>query len=239
MAAIGGLLLGMAAFPHPAMGRPAGRIDLIPTMTLVGDAQRSTAELWLTTDAPSQLGAAWSADAFDVANGFSARFSIRISGGWGADGFGFVIQAAGGQEIGSGGGAIGYGEEDSTPEIEAIANSLAVEFDTFANWQERDPIGLDISVHTRGTQPNDQSEDYSIGSTTDVPPFTNGKVHRFAVVYQPGTLSILGEGGQELLSVAVDLSTLLNLDQGRAWLGFTAATGDVTEGHQILSFSVT
>jgi hypothetical protein len=229
------MLLAAMVVPHPAMGHPQGNADLVPTMTLVGDAKRSAAELWLTTDTPGQRGGAWSPDELDVANGFIAQFTMRISGGWGGDGFAFVIQASAGDALGGGGGAIGYGVNGGL--IKAIPNSVAVEFDTFANWEEGDPPGLDISVHTRGTLPNDQAERYSIGSTTHVPPFSNGSVHHFVVGYEPGTLTILAEG-RELLAVPVDLATLLALDDGRAWLGFTAATGGVSESHEILAFTV-
>jgi hypothetical protein len=40
-----------------------------------------------------------------------------------------------------------------------------------------------------------------------------------------------------VLNVAVDIEALLQLHGGSAWVGFTAATGDATENHDILAWS--
>jgi hypothetical protein len=55
----------------------------------------------------------------------------------------------------------------------------------------------------------------------------------------PGTLTIfLNDLTSPVLTVPVDLGTTLSLDNGRAWIGFTAATGGRSQAHDILSFSL-
>jgi hypothetical protein len=67
---------------------------------------------------------------------------------------------------------------------------------------------------------------------------SDGDVHEAKVAYVPGTLMIfLDDLNSPVLVVPVDLETTLNLDNGQAWVGLTAATGAITEAHDILSFS--
>jgi hypothetical protein len=162
----------------------------------------------------------------------------------GGDGFAFVVQNASlrfprGLALGDGGGGIGYN---------GIANSLAVEFDTLQNppgefeGELGDPNGNHISIQTRGTLPNSAGSTFSLGSTTQGPPaiplLADGNVHTTKVAYVPGTLTIfLDNLTKPVLSVPVDLGTTLSLDNGQAWIGFTAATGGRSQAHDILSFS--
>lgn len=54
-----------------------------------------------------------------------------------------------------------------------------------------------------------------------------------------GTLAIFVDDLSEpVLVVPVNLANTLELDNGRAWLGFTAATGEAVDNHEILSWSV-
>ena len=58
-----------------------------------------------------------------------------------------------------------------------INNSLAVEFDTYHNYQEVDPYENHVSIHTRGWRhPNNASHMYSLGETNNVPDLTDGLI---------------------------------------------------------------
>ena len=119
-----------------------------------------------------------------------------------------------------------------------VSNSIAVEFDTFQNPELNDPSGDHVSIHTRGTNANSASELYSLASSTAFAGFLRDGTRTVRVVYLPGNFSVyLDNLTTPLLSVALNLDTLLTLDQGRAWVGFTSATGGSSETHDILEWS--
>jgi hypothetical protein len=142
------------------------------------------------------------------------------------------------------GGFLGY---------HCIPNSLAVEFDTYNNRNEAyldgclnridaffDPDGNHISVHTLGTAPNSSSESYSRGRRSVSSLLNDGAPHLVQILYQPGTLSVyLDDMVNPFLVVpGLDLTSVLNLDAGRAWLGFTAGTGASFQNHDIVNWNV-
>ena len=80
----------------------------------------------------------------------------------------FVIQTEKPNALGGMGKHLGYG---------GINNSLAVEFDTYHNYQEVDPYENHVSIHTRGWRhPNNASHMYSLGETNNVPDLTDGLI---------------------------------------------------------------
>jgi len=106
-----------------------------------------------------QVGSVWFNKLQPVSDGFLTTFTFQttpptqIPDGpppppFPADGFAFVIQnsASGLRALGQGGGAIGYGSLGDAPGID---NSVAIEFDTFANqW---DVVGdINGSARTHG-----------------------------------------------------------------------------------------
>src|ERR671914_1569670 len=223
--------------------RPALAQNNLPLLNLVGNAVRLEDRLRLTADQEGQTGAAWLPSKQSVQGGFEATFQWQISRtgqAEGADGFAFVVHNASvlfprGLALGDGGDGIGYS---------GIPNSLAVEFDTLQNPPEEfggqlgDPNNNHISVQSRGTLPNSADPTFSLGSTTTIPLLADGNVHRAKVAYVPGTLTIfLDDLTKPALTVPVDLGTTLSLDNGQAWIGFTAATGGRSQVHDILSFA--
>jgi hypothetical protein len=54
----------------------------------------------------------------------------------------------------------------------------------------------------------------------------------------PGNLSITLDD-TALLDVNLNLGNTLDLDQGRAWVGFTAGTGSGYENHDLINWSFT
>ena len=109
----------------------------------------------------------------NVREGFDTTFTFRISSpsqkcdvmedvytmcrSRGADGFAFVIQNDNIEALGTGGKGIGY---------EGIRNSIAVEFDTYYNYENLDSYENHISVQTRGWRyPNHSNHSYSLASS--------------------------------------------------------------------------
>jgi len=212
---------------------------------LVGSARQPGTTIHLTSDAMQQRGAAWYSSQVPVADGFTAQFQFRIHHRLfiGADGIAFLIQNSSSTAIGESGDGMGYAKGDPAGGVSpGIPNSVAVEFDTYKNFfrGKSDPNSRHISVHTRGLQPNSVDESASIGSTgrEKLPPFANKHGRTVTITYVPGQLSVAIDGHLWLV-VALDLSTTLSLNDGKAWVGFTASTGGDSETQNILSFSFT
>ena len=126
-----------------------------------------------------------------------------------------------------------------------ITNSLAIEFDTWDNntsgqtWL-RDPNDTHISVHSFLGEANQELEGDTLGLTANIPNMSDGEVHTIRIEYVPGNMAIyMDDLALPVLSVKIDLDKELGLDEGRAWVGFTAATWDAYENHDILNWAFT
>ena len=200
-------------------------------------------------------GTAWFNTQQSVANGFTSVFVFRINGGaTPADGISFVIQNSSGDgfgtaALGGSGGAIGYGVPDPYSDTGTpIPNALAVELDTYQNpW---DPDANHIAVQSCGPDPITQHHDATcpsgqaaqLGIAPGLPiSLADGNQHTLVVDYDPGTLRVfLDDLGSPVLTVTVNLSTLLTLGEGGvAWVGFSSGTGAQTETSDILSWTFT
>lgn len=85
----------------------------------------------LTAATPSQTGAVWANTPLNLNAPFDLKGQIFLGcSDAGADGLAFVLQTGGTGIIGVGGGSVGYG---------GILNSVAVEFDTWANTAAQPP----------------------------------------------------------------------------------------------------
>ena len=207
-------------------------------LNLLGNASISADNrLRLTPAAPSQVGAAWYvAEKAFVSGSFETTFQFQLTEG--ADGFAFVIQNWDASFLGPAAASIGYS---------SLPNNLAVEFDTWQNNGRADPYndpGNDhISVHTNGTDQNWAAEAYSLGvyGLTEPSHLDNAAIRTAKISYSPGILQVyLDDLSSPVLSVPVTLDEVLDLDGGRAWVGFTAATGGAQVGnHDILSWDYT
>ena len=210
----------------------------VSNLTLNGSAQQGPGlggitALWLTPPTYLTAGSAWYNNPVNVEQGFVTEFRFAVRGS--ADGFAFVIQNIGLAALGGDGGDMGYAK---------LANSLAVEFDTWWN-PEFDPNNNHIAVQSCGTASNtaDHRMGCTLGIQTDLPMrIADGRRHWVVITYDPS-----GGGATGLLTIAVDkktvltsmlnLGTLLNLTGGDAWVGFSGGTGGATETSEILSWS--
>ncbi len=204
--------------------------ESVAGLTLLGDAQQVAPVLRLAPASQAKTGAAWTTTRQPVAGGFHSDFTFKMSGGSGqADGFAFVIQNHAANAFGANGGALGY---------DGIPNSVAVEFDTFLNPELGDPDANHVSVHTKGIAANDPHESASLGSTSSIPTLADGAEHAARIEYDgASTLKVyVDDLVTPVLTVSVNLSTELSLRGGRAWLGFTAATGSSYQDHDLSSW---
>ena len=202
-------------------------------IVLVGDALIANSDtLRLTPDEFSAEGSAWHVDQQIASVGWETSFDFNLNKDNGSvnasDGFTFVVQNHAPTYLAGGGGRLGY---------DALPNSLVVEFDTFGNSEVSDPSSSHISVHTNGTGPNGWEESLSLGSHNTPSPMDDGANHEVTIRYTPGTLEVFYDGLASPVIVAdVDLDELLELDAGRAWVGFTSTTGGDFQNHDILNW---
>lgn len=172
-----------------------------------GGRDRCYAAARLSQPRRNTSGAVWSDQRQDVAGGWTTSFDFlvaelaekctdvhavsrsfseavhtrahRTCAAAGGDGFAFVIRddtdaAPGVGDVGEPGPGIGY---------QGLRHSLAVEFDTWHNPLNDEPYERHVAVHTNGGDPNDAHHAARLGSTADVPDFTDGGTHRAVITY--------------------------------------------------------
>ncbi len=213
----------------------------INDFTLVGSAMQYQNKIRLTTNDIWQAGAMWYNKKQFITKGFETIFNFEITNqtsislGEGADGIAFLIQNDNSSAIGDYGGAIGYGHHSN---VDGISNSIAIEFDTWQNPESNDPNDNHISINTRGLSPNDQNHIYSFGSYILTNNISDDKVHTAKITYLNKYLKVFIDNlTMPLVTIPLSLEDILNLDNGKAWIGFTSSTGLATENHDIINWS--
>jgi hypothetical protein len=163
---------------------------------------------------------------------FSSFFEFQVSEGTGGDGFVFVVQSSpqGAQALGGFGGDLGYHDSARPP---GISPSIGVEFDTFQN--PFDPAGEHVGIDVNG----------STTSLVTAPASIRG-ANRFAWVdYANGGIAVFLSDSENkpaapLLAASlvgvVDFSSVFG---PQTFFGFTAATGGLTDNHDILRWDLT
>lgn len=198
--------------------------------------------LRLTPAKADRTGVAYYGSKVPVQEGFETTFDFRVfrpgtpddvSGEVGADGFTFIIQNQSLEAYGSRGSAMGYG---------GISNAVVIEFDIYQNENLEDPNGNHISVHAlRDKGPVHAEENYSIASTTAVSEFISNETqhHTARIVYTPGLLEIYIDDWETPWEVEMMLEDYMDLDEGGAYVGFTASTNPVYgwAAHDILTWT--
>ena len=268
VAAVAVLVLAGSVAPVLAQSPNFSDFSSAANLTLKGDAAApfnngTSNVLRLTPAETDKKGSAWFNVLQPVAGGFTTTFTFQITdhnpteNNFPADGLAFVIQnaAAGTAALGGGGGGIGY---------DGIPNSLAVEFDTFANFgpgPNHDPNGNHVGVQSCGTDPNSadhlathgDSVSCNLGLNSSLPiTLADGNPHTVKIEYTSSsecdcssTLQVTLDGTPLFAPIQVDLGTLLALANpsdttaDSAYVGFTAATGALEENNDILSWTFT
>lgn len=189
-------------------------------------------QLRLTPAERGRSGAVWFADKQNVRNGFQTVFQFQFTdkGGFGADGLAFVVEGSETPRLSGGGSAIGFAR---------LTNALAIKFDPYHLKNQTPYQPYDEIAVVAGRSPVDPLSPYdSIASATNQVMFADQKIHTAEIVYKPGRLQVfLDDLENPLFTVNVDMAVAMNLDQGRAWVGFTAATGADYYNQDVLSWS--
>ena len=221
-----------------------------------GDAGFTEKSMVLNEAKTWSSGAVWYENKVSVGNGFTADFSFRISEGYnnqnyddgslpGADGLAFVIQNTSPEALGKSGYGIGY---------DGIPNALVIEFDTYNNNSSayddlNDPDGNHIGIFASKEEPIscDHSGSSNIATLGGILPIkTDSSVYYARVDYNKysNELKIYCDtvpGFSEPVAVVenFNLAETLDLtDDVFSYIGFTAATGNCYEKHEIMKFDV-
>ncbi len=240
-----GLLALACAMPRPAGAAAWLDIDDFAgacgtTLVCAGAAALHDGAMRLVPAAPDQAGAVWSSVSMSTSQDFFTTFTFRLgegANGWRADGFAFVLAA---DPTGLGaperyGGSMGF---------EGVANTVAVEFDTFDNGQEPSDNHVALAIdgilsNLAGANPYGTT-----GCDTAGTPYclSNGDVWTATVGFSAdaGTLSVSVRDGtaaadQVISGWAFDVGATLGK---RFHMGFSAGTGGGHMAHDLLSWSV-
>ncbi len=175
-----------------------------------------------------------------------------------ADGLAFVIQSTGTGAIGQPGGYLGYGGTIGLDNnIPGIVNSVAIEFDTYSNGWDANIPNVDpanhVAVQSCAFAAN--TVDHSLcnlGIATAPVNLSDGLPHTVHIEYVTPPASCIECNIPSTLQVTIDnhpvfpsplpvnlgsLITFAGPNQDSAYVGFTGATGAVTENNDILSWS--
>ncbi len=185
--------------------------------------------LLLTPQQPRYHGGAWHNVPQVVAASFETEFEFKVDAGGaeGSDGFAFVIQNDSAGAFGGLGGGNGY---------TGVPNSLAIEFDTFQNVE--DPDNNHVAIHSNGVERNSRDLNAILAIAAPTFNINDGQQHHVRVSYVPGLLSVyLDHGSEPTVTANVDFAGLLNLNAGRAWLGFTGISGGTGQSQEILNWT--
>jgi hypothetical protein len=223
--------LPAASFVYPNFNSTAGLVLQAQASSFEGKLRLSPAIAGLG------LGGAWLEAKQPVKDGFDTTFQIQITEkhGIGADGLAFLVQNNPTPEIGYPGCNIGYG---------GISNLFVVKFNNY-HWLDHayentcgayDEIAV-LVPHSPAT-PLWDSVSNTIAATTNHVDFSDGQIHTVKIVYVPGNLQIfLDDLENPLMTVYINLAKVMDLDHGRAWVGFTAASGADWQNHDLVSWA--
>lgn len=212
--------------------------------------------LQLTPGAPGgSAGSAWAPTTVSFAKDFSLSFDFSIFGGSAADGLAVVFQraSAGTSALGNAGGGLGY---------EGISNSVAVVFDTFDNGYSSDSAGANVGYAFGGNMNDGGSTGFSPTTSSGVPAAWSLLPSNWLRSNETDPLNVdpwyvwvnydadNGAGFGTLsvrMSLDADPANSIEVEsfQSNQWatklggslegvnFGFTAATGSLTDNHNI------
>jgi hypothetical protein len=211
-------------------------------LTVVGSAGTvNTADgtvMRLTPDQGSRSGAFYSTNSLQLGSNatFSTSFQFRMThtGGTPADGLAFVL-AASPTGLGSSGQGMGY---------QGVNHSFAIEFDTYDNGFYDSYSNNHVAVSANGsfiTSPPvfPYGQNYCFGNAAGC--MANGDLWTVTVGYDGANLSVSlldpasGTTFAALQNYQVDIASILGTNQ--AYAGFTAATGALSENHDIIKWT--
>jgi hypothetical protein len=211
------------------------------SLTCVGNTAESGSALQLTQATTSQSGAGYSTTPLTLGTGatFSSTFQFQFTNTGGiapADGITFVL-AQNSTGLGGVGGGLGYF---------GVPNSVAIEFDTFANGGN-DPDSNHVAIDTNGSLTNTAlANPYGVSNCSTVGGTTfgcmsNGDIWTAIIGFDGSKLSVSVKDGsgatQNLITdYPIDIASILGTTT--AFVGFTGATGSGYENQKILNWQI-
>jgi hypothetical protein len=219
------------SFVYSNFSSTAG-LNLVASATQIGN------EVRLSAAVPNTVGSLWNTTKRSVENGFETMFTFRVTGMSGnldftgqpgGDGLAFLVQNTSSGAFGVAGSYMGY----------EVANSIAVELDTWQNpnFLALEPSNNHVGVQSNGTGMNGPGAGQFLGAAAVTPNMSDGAVHTGMVRYVPNSLTVFIDNMvTPVLTVPVNLSTLLSLDSGKAFVGFTGGGASAYENHDLLSW---
>jgi hypothetical protein len=157
---------------------------------------------------------------------FDASFDFRISGGGGADGFGFIFESSGNTVVAPAGSRLGI----------AGLNGYGVEFDTFGNTGSCD-------THNDNHIAVDSLTECSSASVTPTAlvesgtlPFTlgDGAWHTCQIHFAAGVVTVTVDGGTIIPAFAIP-----SYVPAPYYFGFGGSTGTFADRHEIRNVTIT
>ena len=236
-------VLGMGLYATSSYATTVTYNDFSSTagLTTVGSTRTATTSdgtvLRLTPSASNQSGAAYSTSAVTLgANAtFSTTFQFRFTNPGGinpADGITFVL-AANPTGLGANGGGLGYA---------GVANSVAVEFDTFNNGYSSNHVGIDtngnLTDYARTNVYGVSTCDFSSGLGAGC--MSNGDLWTATLGYDGTSLTArlydpaMGSTFAAITNYNINIASLLGTNQ--AYVGFTGSTGAGYENQDIVNW---
>lgn len=199
-------------------------------LSLLGNTEILDTILRLTPSRPMQRGACWyNRKKVDLVKGFETEFTFRIhendSKYKGGDGFAFVIQNQGLDQLGGYGDDIGY---------KGIRDAVVIEFDTHRDADDKTRNQVALMKYDAAT--NTYTREATVHEIREL---NNGEEHFARVEYKNGFLIFFMDSYLfPVLSFKLDLADRIKSTDQKAWIGFTSATGSAHSHHDILSWSL-
>lgn len=201
----------------------------------LGSSQLVGESLQLTSHASSQSGAVWFSPRKVIERGFVSNFMIHIKANPHSfddepdfrEGFAFVLQNDGMQSL-----PIKTYNPTNAEQIPLVApNCTSINIEFVLQHGTNGLPRCQIACYSHTVSPQGTKTECLV-STNQAPNIFGGDEHEVTVQYttKPEILQVLVEG-QVVLTVQTDLRRVLQLEGGRAWLGFQAATGDDPRQH--------
>lgn len=196
-------------------------------LSLSGNTQQMDGVLRLVRAETWQGGGVWyTAQQVPVARGFETEFTFRITKTCGcehgADGVALVLHTnRSAVQQGAKGEGIGYG---------GIGQSVAIEFDAFDN---REGTDHHVSIHPHGkTHPS-----AALATNHSLPNLKDDRWHKVRIVYQTGRMKVYFDDlNRPVLDAYITLEKYLRMNDGKAWIGITSATGGDFAHHYLGSW---
>lgn len=199
----------------------------VDDLELMGSSKVHEKFLRLTPSVENMAGSCWfTEEKIDLTRGFETEFEFRVVDGDKTkgigDGFAFVIQNQQPTALGQIGDGLGY---------LGITDAIVIEFDTYDN-NEGSRNHIDIAYYEEGLATFRRH-----ATVHSIPEITDGKPHFARVHYKDGFLTLyLDSYIFPVLSSKLDIPDIIQTPDGRAWIGFTAATSSAISCHDLMSW---